>query len=107
MQNYEILSCLFNTVELPSLPVVQPSPVDKRLQWTSKSSIHKSFNQEEYRSARRSSLRKYNSEPVPETEDFHYSREQSEAGTPSSQQSQKGIETSEQRGLSKTIIYFR
>lgn len=81
--------------------MVQPSPVvDKRTMWTSKASIHKSFNQEEYRqkSARRSSLRKYNSEPVPETEDFHYSREQSEASTPSSQQSQKGIQAPEQTG---------
>lgn len=61
---------------------MQASPDEKRTQWTSKGAIHKSFNQEDRRSARRSSLRKYNSEPVPETEEFQYSREQSIAGTP-------------------------
>ncbi|KAF8767934.1 Fibronectin type 3 and ankyrin repeat domains like protein [Argiope bruennichi] len=40
---------------------------DKKAQWSSKGAIHKSFNYEENAaSRRRNSLRKYNSEPVPE-----------------------------------------
>ncbi|GBN43856.1 hypothetical protein AVEN_91944-1, partial [Araneus ventricosus] len=42
---------------------------DKKAQWSTKGAIHKSFIQEENAaSRRRNSLRKYNSEPVPEKE---------------------------------------
>ncbi|GIY75741.1 ankyrin repeat, PH and SEC7 domain containing protein secG [Caerostris darwini] len=82
---------------LPSLN--KESSEDKKKQWTSQGAIHKSFNYEEIPASKRrnSMLRKYNSEPVPETEiEEGYIPSKSQADAPISRRT--SVDSSRSRG---------
>ncbi|XP_035215871.1 synphilin-1-like [Stegodyphus dumicola] len=83
---------------IPSSEALKKPLDDKRVKWISKGATHKSFSSGEFHSSRRKSaqLRKYHSEPMPQTEDDatdRYLQEVSEQ-RPSSEHSQSRAESS-------------